>query len=307
MTGRIIKGIGGFYYIRVDGDSEDAGMIYECHARGIFRKEKKRPLVGDRVRIERVMGEDGLIGSIEEIFPRENELIRPEASNVDQAIIVFAVRSPEPNLTLTDSFIIQMMMQDIPVILLFNKKDLADEETVEMMIDAYKASGVKCLAVSAKNEEDLRHVAADLEGKISILAGPSGVGKSTILNALCPGAGMETGEIGKKSKRGKHTTRHSELFMIGCMTRDGAIKDSYIMDTPGFTSFSVPDMSENVLRAYYPEFFPYEGKCRFNECSHTHEPDCAVKDAVEEGCVNRIRYMNYKSLYKELSERRKYR
>ena len=307
MTGRIVKGIGGFYYVRVDRGDEEAGKIYECHARGIFRKEKKRPLVGDRVRIERVTGEEGLIGSIEEIFPRKNELIRPEASNVDQAIIVFAIRSPEPNLTLTDSFIIQMVMQDIPVILLFNKKDLADEETMKTMLDAYASSGVKCLAVSAKNEEDLKLIAEDLKGKISILAGPSGVGKSTILNAFCPDAGMETGEIGKKSKRGKHTTRHSELFLISSLSDGDAAEDSYIMDTPGFTSFNVPDMSGSVLKAYYPEFFPCEGKCRFNECSHTHEPDCAVKDAVESGSINKIRYMNYKCLYKELSERRKYR
>ena len=281
------------------GMTEGQPDIYECHARGIFRKDGKKPLVGDYVEIEPVPDEHGLIGRIEGFLPRKNELIRPAVSNVDQAIVVFAIRSPEPSLVLTDSFIIQMMMQDIPVILLFNKKDLADKDYAVSLAEIYGDSGVNAYPVSARDEEDVRMIKGMLDGRTSILAGPSGVGKSTLLNAVCPGASMETGEISKKLKRGKHTTRHSELFAVS--------EDTYLMDTPGFSAFGVPDMDPDELKVYYREFFPYEGSCRFNGCSHTHEPDCAVRHAVDTGEVNRNRYENYCSLYDELRSRKRYR
>jgi ribosome biogenesis GTPase len=295
MTGRIIKGVGGFYYV----DVEDAG-VFECHAKGLFREQGIKPLVGDKVCIEQVADENDLIGSITEVLPRKNSLIRPEVANADGAMIVFAMRNPDANLRLTDAFIIQMSMQEIPVTLLFNKKDLEDEDGIAAFLDAYENSGAKCLAVSAQDTGDTSMIYDMLSEGVTILAGPSGVGKSTLLNALCPDAEMETGEISRKSRRGKHTTRHSELFKVK------GKKDTYRMDTPGFTSFSVPDMDAESLKAFYPEFYPYEGKCKFAACSHTHEPGCAVKDAAAGGSISAVRYGNYCALYEELKNRKRY-
>ena len=289
--GRIVKGIGGFYYVATTDDE-----LYECRARGIFRKDGKKPLVGDYVRIG-IVDEEKKEGSVDELLPRQNALIRPEAANVDVALLVFACASPEPSLLLLDRFLVMLRAQDVKCILIFNKDDLVAEERIEELQQIYQDADVEVRCISAKaggTEEILERI----RGCTALLAGPSGVGKSTILNTLGPQAQMETGEISKKLKRGKHTTRHAELFLVDA--------DTYLMDTPGFTALTLGDMPEEEIRCYYPEFHPYEGKCRFRECSHTHEPGCAVREAVENGQIHKARHTAYMALYEEQKNRKKY-
>ncbi len=291
LTGRIVKGLGGFYYV-------DTGEgIYECRGRGIFRKDNTKLLTGDVVDIE-ITHEADMEGSIVNLHPRKSVLKRPEVSNVDLALVVFALKDPEPNLILLDRFLITMADQNVDTVLVWNKKDLVDDKECARMLEAYRGSGAACYAVSAKDESSLSALKEVLKGRISLVAGPSGVGKSTILNILCPHAYSDTGEISKKMKRGRHTTRHSELFAID--------EDSFLMDTPGFTALELDGQDEDTLKAYYPEFFPYEGKCRFNPCSHTHEPACAVREAAENGSISGIRFDNYKSIYQKQKENRRY-
>ncbi len=292
LEGRICKGIGGFYYVECP-----EGRLYECRPRGIFRKEKQEPLVGDRVKIS-VLSEDPPVGSIEEILPRKNELIRPRTANVDQALIIFACGSPEWNPVLLDRFLVMLRSQDIPCYLCLNKKDLIPEEERQARVAAYAKADVLPRCISAKEASDIEELKSLLRGRTTLLAGPSGVGKSTILNAICPEAKAQTGEISRKLGRGKHTTRHAELFMA-----EGNIG---LCDTPGFTALSLYDMPEDEVKAYYPEFYPYEEKCRFTPCSHTHEPDCAVKQAVEEGEIPRLRYTSYTCIYREQKERKRF-
>ena len=238
MQGKIIKGIAGFYYV----DVAESG-IYECKAKGIFRKEKKKPLVGDNVEIE-VLDEKEKTGNLIQILPRKNELIRPAAANVDQALVIFAVRQPDPNYQLLDRFLITMEQQEIPSIICFNKKDLAEQEELERMYQIYSSCGYQVLLTSAEQEEGISQIRRILEGKTTVVAGPSGVGKSSLTN---------------------------------------------------------------LLRFHYPEFAEYEGACRFQGCVHVHEPDCAVKQAVEEGKIHSQRYQNYVSFYEELKEQEKRR
>lgn len=293
MQGKIIKGIAGFYYVDVVGSG-----IYECKAKGIFRKEKKKPLVGDNVEIT-VLDEETREGNLIQILPRKNELIRPAVSNIDQALIIFAMESPKPNYMLLDRFLIMMGIQNVPVIICMNKKDLGTEEEIQQFQDAYGSAGYKVCCISAQNGDGIEEIRTILKGKTTAVAGPSGVGKSTITNHVQEAINMETGEISKKLGRGKHTTRHSQLIPIDA--------DTYIMDTPGFSSLDVEMMEKEELRQYFPEFVPYEGTCRFLGCTHTHEPGCAVKEALDEGRINRLRYNNYVGLYEELKERKKRR
>ena len=292
MQGKIVKGIAGFYYVHV----VEFG-VYECKAKGIFRKDKKKPLVGDDVEIE-VLSEVEKTGSIINIFERKNELIRPAVANIDQALVVFAAAKPSPHFNLLDRFLVMMQTKEIPVILCFNKEDIASEEKLSELAEIYEKCGCQLIFVSAKEEKNMETLRRMLEGKTTAIAGPSGVGKSSIINFLNPKANMETGSISRKIERGKHTTRHSELFMIG--------EDSYIMDTPGFSSLYVNDFEKEELKYYFPEFELYEGQCRFNGCDHIHEPGCAVKEAVEKGKIHAVRYEDYKELYEELKNKRRY-
>ena len=292
MKGKIIKGIGGFYYVHV----QDAG-VYACRARGIFRKEKRKPLVGDDVQIA-VTDEKDMEGSVEELLPRHNELIRPAAANVDQAMVVFAAASPKPNLNLLDRFLINMQDQGIPVVICINKTDLADEETVKGIARVYEKSGCPVLTVSVARREGLDRVREILRGKTTIVAGPSGVGKSSMTNYLQPEAMMEVGEVSRKIDRGRHTTRHTELIWIE--------RDTYFLDTPGFSSLYLPQIQPEELKGYYPEFSSYEPYCRFQGCVHIKEPDCAVKEALEQGAFHRSRYENYLLLVEELKGKRVY-
>ena len=292
MQGKIVKGIAGFYYVHV----VESG-VYECKAKGIFRKEKVKPLVGDNVEIE-VLDEEEKTGNIIRIFPRSSELIRPAVANIDQALVVFAVVSPMPHYNLLDRFLVMMERKGIPAVLCFNKTDIADQTQIDEIEAIYRQCGYPLLFVSALDGKNIDCVREVLKGKTTAIAGPSGVGKSSLINELTPEANMETGSISRKIERGKHTTRHSELFPI-----DG---DSYIMDTPGFSSLYVNDFDKEELRLYFPEFIRYEGTCRFHGCGHVHEPGCMVRDAVEEGRVHPVRYRNYTEMYEELKNRRKY-
>ena len=209
MQGKIVKGIAGFYYVHV----VESG-VYECKAKVIFRKYKKKPLVGDDVEIE-VLSEVEKTGSIINIFERKNELIRPAVANIDQALVVFAAAKPSPHFNLLDRFLVMMQTKEIPVILCFNKEDIASEEKLSELAEIYEKCGCQLIFVSAKEEKNMETLRRMLEGKTTAIAGPSGVGKSSIINLLNPKANMETGSISRKIERGKHTTRHSELFMSG--------------------------------------------------------------------------------------------
>ena len=292
MQGRIIKGIAGFYYIHC----EELG-VYECKAKGAFRSQKIKPLVGDRVEFD-IIDEEHKKGNIVKILPRINTLIRPAVANVDQAMIVFAVAKPLPNLNMLDRFLIMMRMQNLDTIICFNKSDVADEGAMDALYETYKNCGSKIIFTSVEQKIGLEQVWDVIGDKTTVLAGPSGVGKSSMMNYLKPDAAMETGDISQKIERGRHTTRHSELFHVEGKT--------YIMDTPGFTSLYINELEPQELKDYYCEFEEYEPLCRFNGCVHINEPDCAVKDALTSGHISQSRYENYKLLYEELKSQKRY-
>jgi ribosome biogenesis GTPase len=291
MQGKIVKGIAGFYYVHTV-----KGMI-ECKAKGIFRKEQIKPLVGDLVEIE-LTDEEKATGNITDILPRKNVLIRPASANIDQALVIFAIVKPNPNYNLLDRFLITMEKQKLPCVICFNKQDIATAEEKEELRKAYRDCGYDVIFASGRQEEGLEEIRRTLEGKTTVVAGPSGVGKSTIINAVCPRANMETGEISRKIERGKHTTRHAELFALS--------ENTFICDTPGFTSLSLGEMEKEELSGFYPEFTRYEKDCRFSGCSHISEPVCGVKAALAEGRISKVRYDNYVLLYEELKDRKKY-
>lgn len=291
MQGKIIRGIGGFYYVH----AED-GIVYECRAKGIFRKEKIKPLPGDNVEIFPVQDEEKPAGNVDAILPRKNVLIRPAVANVDQALVVFAAASPKPNLNLLDRFLISMEQQQIPVVICFNKTDLVDVKEEELLRDTY-AHSYPVQLISAANGEGIEEVQRLLDGKTTVVAGPSGVGKSSLTNHLQPHVQMEVGDISRKIERGRHTTRHTELIYLRPHT--------YFLDTPGFSSLYLTGIAYEELWQYFPEFVSYEPYCRFQGCMHISEPDCAVKEALAEGKIAASRYENYVMLAEELKNARK--
>lgn len=287
-----MKGIAGFYYVH-DGISS----VYECKAKGILRNKKIKPLVGDDVEFT-VLDEQEKTGNIVDILERENELIRPAVANIDQAMVVFAATDPEPNLNLLDRFLVTMESQDVPVVICFNKKDLVTEEEAKRLTSIYEAAGYEVHLTNAKSGEGMEQIRGLLRGKTTVLAGPSGVGKSTITNEIQPEAEMETGSISEKIKRGKHTTRHSELFFVEA--------DTFVMDTPGFSSMFVDNMKPEELQQFFPEFDEFVPECRFLGCVHVGERECGVKDAVKDGGLSKARYENYRLIYEELKNKRRY-
>jgi ribosome biogenesis GTPase len=292
MQGKIIKGIAGFYYVHTGMD-----LVYECKAKGIFRKNKIKPLVGDNVVID-ILDEKERKGNVVEILERKNELIRPAVSNIDQALVIFATAKPKPNINLLDRFLIMMERQGVNTIICFNKKEIVTQNEIEQLKNIYKNCGYKIIFTSAKQEGGLDEIWELLRGKTTAVAGPSGVGKSSIINVLQPGAAMETGAISVKIERGRHTTRHSELIYIE--------EDTYIMDTPGFSSLFINDFDKEELKDYFPEFTTYQDGCKFQGCMHINEPKCMVKNALEEGKISKIRYNNYIEMYNELKDKRRY-
>ena len=285
MQGKIIRGIAGFYYVH------NGSRIYECKARGAFRNDGIKPLVGDNVEIE-VLDDTTGEGSIIRILARHSEIIRPAVANVDQAMIIFAIARPDPNFNLLDRFLIMMQQKGLDCMIVFNKQDIATDAEKDSIRTAYEGCGCRVYFISAVNEEGIDEIKSALKGKTTTVAGPSGVGKSSLINVLQSSVTMETGAISDKIDRGRHTTRHSEMIAID--------EDTYILDTPGFSSLKLFDVDRYSLKDCYSEFDPYRGQCRFLDCMHVNEPDCRVKEAVDKGEIARLRYDNYVRLLQEL-------
>ena len=284
MQGQLKKALSGFYYIQHEGN------LYQTRARGNFRKRKVKPLVGDFVEFESTSLTDGYLL---EIFPRKNELVRPPVANVDQVIVVASLVEPDFSYHLLDRFLVSLEQKQIEPVIYLSKVDLlGDSALLEEIKTTYHLADYR---VIIGDEDGLNQVKALLKNRLTVLAGQSGAGKSTLLNQLVPGLALETGEISEALNRGKHTTRHVELIDVA---------QGLVADTPGFSSIDFFDLEVTDLPKMFPEFVVLQDVCRFRECSHTHEPDCAVKEALAEGKIAQIRYDNYLLFLQELKNQR---
>ena len=274
MKGTIIKGIGGFYYIKC-GDE-----VIECKARGKFRYNDLKPMVGDKVEIKVENGK----GVIEKIENRTSELIRPTVANITQAFVVFAAKNPSINYDLLYRFLLLCEHNNIKAIVIINKMDLLDEEEKLEIKNKIEGIGYEVLFIEAKNNVGISNLEEKLNKNVTVLCGPSGAGKSTLINKLSKKEHMETGTVSEKIGRGKHTTRHSELI---------SISDGYLVDTPGFSTLDLNFINKEELKDYFPEFEEYNYECKFSTCMHYKEPKCKVKEAVENGNISKARYEFY--------------
>ena len=291
LKGTIIKGIGGFYYITTEHG------VYECRARGKVRKEGIKPTVGDYVQIS-IIDEKNKKGSLDIIEERKNLLIRPRVANIDQAVIVFASVSPDFNPDIMDRFIVLAEQQKLDILICINKTDLDRDEKYREICSLYSKAGFDVLPISAALNVGIDELNKRLAGKISVLAGPSGVGKSSVLNMIDPEINAQVGEISRKIERGKHTTRQSELMKLD--------ENTYIVDSPGFTSLDMSGIEPDELENYFREFEPYLKDCRYTGCKHINEDSqyCGIKSQVGIN-ISESRYLRYKDIYNELVEERK--
>lgn len=292
MIGKIIKGIAGFYYIHVPDNG-----VYECKARGIFRKKNIKPLIGDNVEIA-VIDEANKKGNVIKIFKRINYLDRPTVSNINQVVLIFSVTQPVPNYNLLDRFLVMIEEKKVEAIICFNKIDILLEDEVNKIIEIYKKTGYTIFTTSSIEEHGIAELRTALYNKTSVFAGPSGVGKSSILNLIQSEIVLKTGEVSKKIGRGKHTTRHAELICFH--------DNSYVVDTPGFSSLDIEHISEADLKLYFKEFALYEPFCKFKGCNHINEPICGIKDAVKDGSISSSRYLSYTQLLDEIKDIRRW-
>lgn len=287
LQGTIIRAIGGFYDVRAND-----GREYRCRARGRLKKEGVSVYVGDRVRISTLSANEGILEAVE---PRETLLQRPPVANVDQVVIICAPQDPPLSLQLLDRLLVLAEKQQLHAVICMNKDDLPHDDTEKFLCSLYGEAGYTVLMTSAKYNHGIEDVKRELQGKVSVLAGPSGVGKSSLLNSIQPGLKLSTGEISEKLKRGRHTTRHVKLLWL----ESGGL----VADSPGFSQLDLSDVTSDELRLCFPEFLRFAENCRFSGCRHRDEPDCAVKEAVEAGRIAGSRYDNYLVFHNEVTAR----
>ena len=291
IEGIIIKGVGGNYYVDI------GNKIVECRARGLFRIKNVKPLVGDKVLI-RLTKEDEDAGYIEDILDRKSEIKRPAVANAQQLVIIFSVINPEPSFLLLDKLLIAARSNNLDPVICINKLDLAEEGQKEYILGIFKNTGYKIIFTSKYDESSLQGLKNILKDKLNVFSGPSGVGKSSLMNAIEPDFYLETGELSEKLKRGRHTTRHAEIFKLSF--------GGYAVDTPGFSSFELEGINMYSLKNYYPEIVRYEEGCKFLDCLHYKEPDCGVKEALKDDLISEVRYNNYIKLLEQIKESKPY-
>jgi len=289
----IIKNIGGLYSVYKEG------VLYSCRARGIFRKESIKPMIGDYVVLSDIVEEDKS-AIIDDILPRKNILVRPAVANIDCFVLVIAAVSPMPDLLLVDKLLAVARLKGMDVLMIINKSDQS-ASNVDALVQQYSNAVSKLAITCALKGEGIDEITSYLSGRISVMAGQSGAGKSSLLNDILKREAMVTGALSVKTEKGKQTTRHSEMFMFG--------NEGFVIDSPGFSLFEISNINSENLQNLYPEMYNNAEICRFPDCAHIGEPDCFVKDLVEKGIFNRMRYERYKTIYKEikLQERNKYK
>lgn len=288
IDGIILKSIGGFYYV------EAAESVYECRARGSFRNKGLKPVAGDRVRIS--VPENGYC-AVEEVYPRKNSIIRPPLANIDTLVIVVSTCSPSPNMLVIDKMTAAAVHKGIEPVIVISKSDLSSADVLK---EIYSLSGIKTIEFSTKDNRGLEDVRRLLSGKVTAFTGNTGVGKSSLLNALFPDLQLDTGEISRKLGRGRHTTRSVELYKFG---------GCYVADTPGFSTVDLERyevINKDELKFAFPEFEDYLDQCRFNSCSHTCEKGCAVLEAVEQGKISKSRHQSFTAMYNEVKDLKKW-